>query len=51
VERIAQNHVPDAAYEALREHFTEVEIVELSLSISLANLRTGWPGDSGGYRP
>jgi AhpD family alkylhydroperoxidase len=44
---IAETHAGDPAYLALLEHFTETEIVELSLSISLANF---WNRMAGGFR-
>ncbi|MGZ5545106.1 MAG: carboxymuconolactone decarboxylase family protein [Limisphaerales bacterium] len=42
-----ETHAEDAAYEPLRAHFTDTEIVELSLSISLANF---WNRMAGGFR-
>jgi AhpD family alkylhydroperoxidase len=44
---IAETHAADPAYLALREHFSDTEIVELSLSISLANF---WNRMAGGFR-
>jgi AhpD family alkylhydroperoxidase len=35
---IAQTHAPDAEYEALRKHFSEVEVVNLTTLIGLINL-------------
>lgn len=37
VTRVADTHVPDADYEALRAHFNEVESVNLTLAIGLIN--------------
>lgn len=36
---IAQNHVPDDLYERVRKHFTEIELVNLSLAVVAIN---GW---------
>lgn len=36
---IAENHVPDEVYERAREHFTEAELVNLSLAVVTIN---GW---------
>lgn len=44
---IPETHAADSAYLALREHFSDTEIVELSLSISLANF---WNRMAGGFR-
>ena len=44
---IAKTHAADADYEPLRQHFSEAEIVELSLSISLANF---WNRMAAGFR-
>jgi len=44
---IAETRAADPAYLALREHFSDAEIVELSLSISLANF---WNRMAGGFR-
>lgn len=45
--RIAETHAGDAEYEAVRQHFSDVELVELSLAISLANF---WNRMAGGFR-
>jgi AhpD family alkylhydroperoxidase len=37
VTRIAETHAPDAAYSALRAHFSDKEIVDLTILISLIN--------------
>ena len=44
---IATTHAADADYEPLRQHFSEAEIVELSLSISLADF---WNRMAAGFR-
>jgi hypothetical protein len=36
---IREGHVPDHVYEAVREHFSEAELVDLSLAIVAIN---GW---------
>ena len=38
VTRIADTHAPDAVYDALRPHFTEKEIVDLTMLIGMINL-------------
>jgi AhpD family alkylhydroperoxidase len=44
---ISQTHAGDPEYEAVRKYFSEIELVELSLSISLANF---WNRMAGGFR-
>jgi AhpD family alkylhydroperoxidase len=44
---IAKTHAGDPEYQALEKHFSENEIVELSLSVSLANF---WNRMAGGFR-
>jgi len=44
---ISVSHAADNEFNALKEYFTELEIVELSLSISLANF---WNRMAGGFR-
>jgi alkylhydroperoxidase family enzyme len=44
---IAVDHVPDEVYEAVRPHFTEKELVDLTLSIVLIN---GWNRFAVGFR-
>ena len=44
---ISQTHVADAEYEAVRTHFSDLEIVEMSLAISLANF---WNRMASGFR-
>lgn len=44
---IAQTHAADAEFNVIKQHFAELEIVELSISISLANF---WNRMAGGFR-
>lgn len=44
---IPETHADDATYQALQKHFSETEIVELSLAISIANF---WNRMAGGFR-
>jgi AhpD family alkylhydroperoxidase len=44
---ISETHAGDAEYNRLLEHFSETEIVELSISISLANF---WNRMAAGFR-
>lgn len=44
---IAQSHAADPEFNTLKQHYTELEIVELSVSISLANF---WNRMAGGFR-
>jgi len=44
---ISQTHAADAEYEAVRKHFSDLEVVELSLAVSLANF---WNRMAGGFR-
>jgi len=44
---ISQTHAGDAEYEAVRKHFSDPEVVELSLAVSLANF---WNRMAGGFR-
>ena len=44
---VAQTHAPDAAYEEIRQHFTEEEQVKLSLLIATIN---AWNRISIGFR-
>ncbi|HUN51234.1 MAG TPA: carboxymuconolactone decarboxylase family protein [Candidatus Sulfotelmatobacter sp.] len=37
VTQVAETHVPDAAYDGLRQHFTEAEVVNLTLLIASIN--------------
>lgn len=36
--QVSQTHVPDEAYEAAKKHFSEKEIVDLSIAISVINV-------------
>lgn len=47
VTRIAETHAGVAEYQGLTQHFSETEIVELSLSVSLANF---WNRIAVGFR-
>jgi len=47
ITRIADTHAPDSAYEALRPHFSDKEIVDLTILIGLINL---WNRLSIGFR-
>ncbi|WP_024512343.1 carboxymuconolactone decarboxylase family protein [Bradyrhizobium sp. ARR65] len=38
VTRIADTHAPDEAYEALRPHFTDKEIADLTILVGMINL-------------
>jgi AhpD family alkylhydroperoxidase len=38
VTRIADTHAPDAAYDALRPHFSEKEIADLTILVGMINL-------------
>ena len=44
---IANTHASDKDFNALKQHFTDLEIVEISISISLANF---WNRMAGGFR-
>lgn len=44
---ISETHASDADYEAVREHFPDQELVELSLAVALANF---WNRMAGGFR-
>ena len=44
---IPETHAGDAEYEAVRKHFSDTEVVELSLAISMANF---WNRMAGGFR-
>ena len=44
---IPQAHAADAEYDAVRKHFSDTEVVELSIAISLANF---WNRMAGGFR-
>ena len=44
---ISQTHANEKEYDAVRHHFSDQEVVELSLAVSLANL---WNRMAGGFR-
>lgn len=44
---ISQTHAADTEYDGVRKYFSDVEVVELSLAISLANF---WNRLAGGFR-
>ena len=44
---ISQTHAADDEYEAVRKYFSDLEMVEMSLAISLANF---WNRMAGGFR-
>ena len=49
-----EDHVPDAAFAAVREHFSEEEVVDLSLAVVAINgwnrLMIGFRGEAGTYQ-
>ena len=53
--RIAETHAPDDVYEEARRHFSERELVDLSLAIAAINawnrLAIGFRADAGSYKP
>jgi AhpD family alkylhydroperoxidase len=52
---VADSHVPDAVYDEVSNHFTEDELVALTLAIVTVNswnrLNIAFRTDAGGYRP
>ena len=52
---VHQDHVPDSVYESVRQHFTEPELVNLSLAIVAINgwnrLAIGFRAAAGSYQP
>ncbi|MGH7023823.1 MAG: carboxymuconolactone decarboxylase family protein, partial [Caulobacteraceae bacterium] len=38
VTRVADTHVPDGVYEQVKEHFSEEELVDLTLAVALINM-------------
>jgi AhpD family alkylhydroperoxidase len=52
---IGEGHVPDAVYAAVREHFSEEEIVNLALAVVAINgwnrLAIAFRAEAGSYRP
>ena len=53
--RISEGHVPDAVYDAVREHFSEEELVNLALAVVAINgwnrLSIAFRAEAGKYRP
>ena len=52
---VAEGHVPDAVYDAAREHFSEEELVNLALAVVAINgwnrLSIAFRTEAGDYRP
>lgn len=55
VTQVSEDHVPDAVYRAVREHFTEEELVNLTLAVVAINgwnrLSIAFRAEAGSYRP
>jgi AhpD family alkylhydroperoxidase len=55
VTQVAQDHVPDEVYQAAREHFTEKELVDLTLAVVTINgwnrLAIAFRAEPGHYQP
>ncbi len=55
VTRVAETHVPDAVYEEARRHFSEAELVDLTLAIVTINgwnrLAVSFRSEPGSYEP
>jgi len=55
VTRIADTHAPDELYEATREHFSEEELVNLTLAVVAINgwnrMAISFRAEAGSYRP
>jgi alkylhydroperoxidase family enzyme len=53
--RITEGHVPDEVYAAVREHFSEAELVDLSLAVVAINgwnrLSIAFRAEAGKYQP
>ena len=53
--RIGEGHVPDEVYGAVREHFSEEELVNLTIAVIATNaynrLNIAFRPEVGGYRP
>lgn len=51
---VSEDHVPDSVFEAVREHFSEQELVDLSLAVVAINgwnrLLIGFRGEAGTYQ-
>jgi len=52
---VREGHVPDRVFEAARAHFSEAELVDLSLAVVAINswnrLMIGFRGEAGTYQP
>src|SRR5690242_9008244 len=52
---VTEGHVPDAVYAAVREHFSEAELVDLSLAVVAINgwnrLSIAFRAEAGKYQP
>jgi AhpD family alkylhydroperoxidase len=55
VTRVAETHVPDDAYEEARRHFSEAELVDLTLAVATINawnrLAISFRAPAGTYQP
>src|SRR5262249_14647753 len=55
VTRVAETHVPDDVYERVRQHFTDQELVDLTLAVANINawnrLNIAFRTVAGNYRP
>lgn len=55
VTRVAEGHVPDAVFAAVREHFSEEQLVNLTLAVIAINgwnrLSIAFRAEAGTYRP
>ncbi|MGH9452248.1 MAG: carboxymuconolactone decarboxylase family protein [Terriglobia bacterium] len=55
VTELSRDHVPDAVYESVRPHFSEKELVDLTLAIIAINgwnrLNVALRREAGGYQP
>jgi len=55
VTHVAESHVPDDVYELVRPHFTEQELIDLTLAITSINawnrLNIAFRTVAGSYRP
>jgi AhpD family alkylhydroperoxidase len=55
VTRVAESHVPDDVYERVKQHFTEQELIDLTLAITNINawnrLNIAFRSVPGDYRP
>lgn len=55
VTELGRDHVPDEVYESVRPHFTEKELVDLTLAVIAINswnrLNVAFRREAGGYQP